>query len=244
MSFPSVCCNTPPVAASYMPKGERGKLGDFDCYFAGSKESKQGIIVNYDVFGFHSNVLQLCDIIGSLGFYVLLPDLLRGAPLTEADLGKPGVFASFLQHAGSWESNRAAYIQAREHLHNSGVTSVGIIGFCWGGKMVVTALAQLDGFVGGAVVHPALIESGDFGQINAPLLALPSKDEDQAMFAQGFAQLKASKSFGSQCRLEPFEDMFHGFCGARGDWAVPEQAKRANDAIKHLVAFFSNLIPN
>ncbi|KAJ2821622.1 hypothetical protein FBU31_004843 [Coemansia sp. 'formosensis'] len=243
MSFPSACCNTPPVAANYTTKGEYGKLGDLDCYFAGKKGSKRGLFVNYDIFGFHPNVLQLCDILGSLGFYVVLPDLLRGKPLTMAALGKPEVLADFMKHAGSWESNNAAYVQGQEYLRNSGATSVGIIGFCWGGRHVVTALEKLDGYVGGAIVHPAMVTSGDFAKVKAPLMALPSKDEDMAMYKNGFEELKA-KPFGAQCRLESFEDMTHGFCGARGDWADPVVAKRANDAIQFLVTYFNDLMPN
>ncbi|KAJ2747471.1 hypothetical protein GGI20_000460 [Coemansia sp. BCRC 34301] len=242
MSFPSACCNTPPVVANYTTKGEYGKLGDFDCYFAGSKGSKRGIFVNYDVFGFHPNVLQLCDILGGLGFYVVLPDLLHGMPLTMADLGKPEVLRNFMHTAGSWGTNKQAYIQGIEHLHGSGATSVGLVGFCWGGKMVVTALEDLDGFVGGAIVHPAMVVSDDFAKVKAPLMALPSKDEDMGLYKSGFAGLKADKPFGAQCRLESFEDMTHGFCGARGDWADPAIAKRANDVIQLLVTFFNDIM--
>ncbi|KAJ2564946.1 hypothetical protein GGH95_004521 [Coemansia sp. RSA 1836] len=243
MSFPSACCNTPPVVANYTTKGEYGKLGDLDCYFAGNKGSKRGIFVNYDVFGFHPNVLQLCDILGGLGFYVVLPDLLRGSPLKLADLGNPELLGNFMRTAGSWETNKPAFVQGLEHLHGSGATSVGLIGFCWGAKIVVSALEELDGFVGGAIVHPAMIKSDDFGKVKAPLMALPSKDEDMEMFKNGFAELKANKPFGAQCRLESFQDMTHGFCGARGDWTDPAIAKRANDAIKFLVIFFNDIMP-
>ncbi|KAJ2141874.1 hypothetical protein IW136_002128 [Coemansia sp. RSA 678] len=36
----------------------------------------------------HANVIQLCDILGEMGFYVVLPDLINGKPLTEAEGGK------------------------------------------------------------------------------------------------------------------------------------------------------------
>ncbi|KAJ2161844.1 hypothetical protein GGF46_001152 [Coemansia sp. RSA 552] len=237
-SYPAACCNTPPVKATYIAKGERNKVGDLDVYLAGSKASKRGLIVNYDVFGFHANVIQLCDILGEMGYYVVLPDLLRGKPLTEADLGKPDLFVNFCQNEGSWAANKASYIAVRDYLKQSGVSSVGIIGFCWGGKLIVSALDELDGLVGGAIVHPAPIPEGDIGKVKAPLMILPSKDE--ADFTGEFNTLK-DKPFFSQCYMERFDDMFHGFCGARGDWANAEQAKRANDAIKLLVDFFNKL---
>ncbi|KAJ1734528.1 hypothetical protein LPJ61_001014 [Coemansia biformis] len=238
MSFPSACCNTPPVRATYTPTGERQTIGGIECYVSGSKDAKRGLIINYDIFGMHANVVQLCDILGTSGYHVVLPDLLGSNALTEADLGKHGVFSAFCKHAGSWAANKDKYIAMQEYMKDSGVESVGIIGFCWGGKMVVAALAELDGLVGGAIVHPALIESGDMAKANAPLLVLPSKDEPD--FTDEFATLEG-KPFFAQCSMVRFDDMFHGFCGARGDWSVPEQAKRANDAIELLVQFFGSV---
>ncbi|KAJ1800613.1 hypothetical protein LPJ59_000960 [Coemansia sp. RSA 2399] len=240
MSFPSVCCNTPPVKANYEPKGQKSMLGDIECYMTGSKESKRGIIINYDVFGFHANVIQLSDILADLGFYVILPDLLHGKPLTMADIGSQEVFGSFVKNAGSWETNKPMLANALVHMKESGISAVGIAGFCWGAKMIVNALAEFEGIAGGAIVHPALIQEGDFGKINAPLLVLPTKDD--ADFSADFETLR-SKAFFSECYMERFDDMFHGFCGARGDWSNPEQAKRANDAIRLLGKFFVSVMP-
>ncbi|KAJ2526095.1 hypothetical protein IWW43_006525 [Coemansia sp. RSA 1935] len=70
-------------------------------------------------------------------------------------------------------------------------------------------------------------------------MVLPSKDEPD--FTAEFDSMK-DKAFFSQCLMERFDDMFHGFCGARGDWSNSEQAKRANDAIKLLVEFFNKSV--
>ncbi|KAI8325682.1 alpha/beta-hydrolase [Martensiomyces pterosporus] len=238
MSFPSACCNTPPVKAQYTQTGEMGKLGDVACYYVGDKASKRGIIVNYDIFGYHPNVIQLCDILAGAGYQVILPDFLKGDPLTEADLGKAGVFAKFVETRGSWATNKPTYLAARDHLLSNGATSISAVGFCWGSKMVISALAELEGLAGGAVVHPALLVDEDFDKVKAPLLALPSKDEPD--FTSAFAKTKA-KAFGARCQMVRFDDMHHGFCGARGDWSVPEQAKRANEAIQLLIEFVNNV---
>ncbi|KAJ1719996.1 hypothetical protein LPJ53_005310 [Coemansia erecta] len=196
-------------------------------------------MINYDIFGYHANVLQLSDILGALGYRVALPDLLRGDPLVEADLSKPGVFDNFTKTRGSWESNKGDYTAIRDYLKSNGAESVGLIGFCWGGHIVVSALTELEGYAGGAIVHPALISDGDLSKVNAPLLALPSKDEPD--FTQDFAGLEG-KPFFDKCKMVRFDDMFHGFCGARGDWSNEEQAKRANDAIALVVSFMSSIM--
>ncbi|KAJ2247786.1 hypothetical protein GGI13_004915 [Coemansia sp. RSA 455] len=243
MPFSGAFCDIPPVVANYTAKGEHGKLGDIDCYFTGKKGSKRGIFVNYDAFRYHPNVFQICDILGSLGFYVLVPDLFRGKPLTVDDLGNPKVMEEFMGNCGSWKVSKAYYIQGIEYLRNSGATSVGILGFCWGGKVALTGLQELDGLVGGAIVHPAMVTSDDFGKVKTPLMAMPFNDKDMEMFKRGFAELK-TKPFGTQCRLESFVDVIYGFCGPRGDWTDPTIAKRVNDAIQLLATFFNDIMPN
>ncbi|KAJ2716439.1 hypothetical protein H4R19_000650 [Coemansia spiralis] len=238
MSFPAACCNTPPVQASYTPVGAKQAIGGIECYVSGSKDAKRALLVNYDIFGMHANVVQLCDVLAAAGYYVVLPDLLGSKALTEADLGSAEVFGAFIKGAGSWAANKDKYAAVQGYLRDSGITAVGVVGFCWGGKMVVEALAELDGLAGGAIVHPALIKDGDMATVKAPLFVLPSKDEPD--FAAEFATLEY-KPFFAQCGMVRFDDMFHGFCGARGDWSQPEQAKRVNDAIALLVGFFNSV---
>ncbi|KAJ2025636.1 hypothetical protein GGI06_000504 [Coemansia sp. S85] len=243
MSSSGSSSKLPPVVANYTAKGERGKLGDIDCYFTGKKGSKRGIFVNYDAFRYHPNVFQICDILGSLGHYVVAPDLFRGEPLTMEDLGSPVAMGKFTQNSGSWNTSKPNYVQGIEYLRNSGVTSVGVIGFCWGGKVALTSLQELDGIVGGAIIHPARVTSDDFAKINVPLLALPYNDVDLEMFKKGHEEL-GTRPFGAKCRLESFVDVVYGFCGPRGDWSDPAIAKRVNDAIQLVAAFFDDLMPN
>ncbi|KAJ1646844.1 hypothetical protein LPJ64_001728 [Coemansia asiatica] len=239
MSFPAACCNTPPVKANYTAKGQKSTVGNIQCYFTGPADSHRAIMVNYDVFGYHANVMQLCDILGDLGYRVVLPDLLHGNPLTENDLGTPGVFAEFKDTRGSWQTTKPMYQTVIGYLKDNSASSIGLLGFCWGSHLVVSALTELDGLRGGAIVHPALIADGDLGKVNAPLLAIPSKDEPD--FQDDFDSLK-QKSFFSKCHMVRFDDMFHGFCGARGDWSNEVQAKRANDAIALIVKFFASVM--
>lgn len=46
------------------------------------------------------------------------------------------------------------------------------------------------------------------------------------------------KLFGDKCKYRRFDDMHHGFCSARGDWSIPEQATRASEAVDTFVKFF------
>ena len=81
----SDCCPTDltAVVSDYKPIGETKKLGnaDFETYISRpSGPTKQGVIVGYDIFGFHPNTKQLCDKLASQGFLVVMPDHFRGKP--------------------------------------------------------------------------------------------------------------------------------------------------------------------
>lgn len=49
----------------------------------------------------------------------------------------------------------------------------------------------------------------------------------------------ASKAFADKCVYKRFEDQTHGFCAARGDWAQPDVAAAATEAIGMLSSFFA-----
>ena len=76
------CHNIPPVKSDYEPVGIIDKVDDFDVYISKPEDNlkpfKNAIIIFYDVFGFHPNVKQYCDILAKAGFLVALPDYFRG----------------------------------------------------------------------------------------------------------------------------------------------------------------------
>ena len=58
-------------------KGTVSKIGEIDVYTIG--DSPKVLIFFYDIFGFSGGrTRQICDQISSLGFTVVLPDILKG----------------------------------------------------------------------------------------------------------------------------------------------------------------------
>jgi dienelactone hydrolase len=76
------CHNIPPVKSDYEPLGTIVKVSDFEVYISTpenkSKPFKKAIIISYDIFGFHPNVKQFCDLLAKAGFLAILPDYFRG----------------------------------------------------------------------------------------------------------------------------------------------------------------------
>ncbi|KAJ2841680.1 hypothetical protein J3B02_005816, partial [Coemansia erecta] len=226
MSFITACCNTVPVKGNYTPTGTTYTNNQMTYYIVGDKGAKRGVVFVYDIFGLHPNAYQVADLLSNTGLRVIIPDLLEGRPLTENDMGKPEVFAEFRAKRGTWEYNKDKIQASVRVLHSEGTESVGTIGLCWGAKLSLVALGDAKiGVKSVALVHPSLLTTKDFASVLGPVLLLPTKDEGD--FSEGFALVK-SGPYGGDSYEERLMDMFHGFCGARGDFSNPDIARNVD----------------
>ncbi|KAI8325683.1 alpha/beta-hydrolase [Martensiomyces pterosporus] len=240
MSFVSACCNTPPVQAEYTPTGETTERDGVTYYIVGNKGSERGVILCYDIFGFHLNAFQFADLLSRSGVRVVVPDFLEGKPLTVADLGNPAVFENFKERRGPWSYNRKIFKAGQRVLEEEGVKHVGAVGFCWGGKLAMSALGEENsGIIGGALVHPSALTKEDFENARGPVFLAPTKDERD--FTEDFAIAKA-KPFGDKSVQVRFDNQKHGFCGARGDFDKPETADDVNRVIQLTTQFFKSIL--
>ena len=124
-----------------------GAAGRTEC----DGRSKKGIVYIPDIFGPLPNAFHGADILAEKGFLVVMPDFFRGGEWSLDDFppkdgfgGEPFQnFINGLQYADLKDRiERAVAI-----LHALGATSIGAVGFCWGGNLAMRALA--DGDVGG-----------------------------------------------------------------------------------------------
>jgi dienelactone hydrolase len=97
------------------------------------------------------------------------------------EMMKSGQLMSWVGEHGSWDKSvKTDVTKTFEWAKKTwGVEKAGIIGFCYGGKMVVQALADLPFVEAGATCHPSFLQMEDADPIKAPICLLPSKDEDE-----------------------------------------------------------------
>ncbi|KAI8063199.1 Alpha/Beta hydrolase protein [Gongronella butleri] len=253
MSVPTkACCTLKPVESDYEPVGEIIHLGDLPAYVVGPKDSKKSVIVLYDIFGFHVNTKQFCDVLAKERDYrVIMPDFFRGDYFPEENIpDKDSIFTNainfgkliyyFLKHA-TYGKTRPGLVRAQKWLQEQGVESAGIVGFCWGAKMAIQYSGEEDFIVGSSLIHPSMLNQSDFAKAKAPILLIPTKDEPDLLPL--FKKLE-SKPFADKCKHIRYDDMHHGFCAARGNWADEENKKRATEAIQETINFFDGLIAN
>lgn len=81
----------------------------------------------------------------------------------------------------------------------------GVVGFCWGGKVVSLTSGDGTPYTAAAECHPAMVDPGDADNIKIPLAMLASKDEDAEDVKKFEGKLTGPKHF------ETFSDQIHGF---------------------------------
>ncbi|OMJ27621.1 putative AIM2 family protein [Smittium culicis] len=240
MAFIQQCCDTPPVQAEYTPIGQKFNLkDDLECYITGDKDSKAAIIYIYDIFCLHPNAYQGADILAKSGYRVIMPDFLRNDPPTMEMLGDGAAFMSYIKRKGTYDVLKPDFEAVKNYLNSTEkIDRIFLIGFCWGAKMVMNLSAHDSSYKGGALVHPSLLELSDFESAQAPMIILPSKDERD--FTQDYKVLQ-SKPFADLCYMQVYDDMIHGWCAARGEWADAHVASRANEAFRAVVQGFAKI---
>jgi len=190
------------------------------------------LICVYDIFGFHPNTKQFADRLNSGGgFRVAMPDFFRGQPFDLANFPPKdsSEIMNFVSTTGSWDNVvKKDLLNVIEHYKKEGATSFGIFGFCWGGKMTIKAVSELEEVKAAALLHPAFLENSDAEAAKRPVLLLPSKDEPDLTPLYEILKKRLGDENAGHHR---FEDMFHGFAAARGDWKEESQRKRADEAI-------------
>lgn len=90
----------------------------------------------------------------------------------------PAILA-FIEEKGNWNKNVKTDVRnVIEHYKTTeNITSVGIFGFCWGGRITLDAALELDEIKAGGLVHPSLIKNEEAEGVKRPLILLPSKNE-------------------------------------------------------------------
>lgn len=84
----------------------------------------------------------------------------------------------FVATTGSWENVVKTDLQeVINHYKKEGAIKFGIFGFCWGGKMSIKSVAEIDDIKAAALLHPAFLENSDAEAVKGPVLLLPTKDE-------------------------------------------------------------------
>uniref|UniRef100_A0A0E0PM75 Dienelactone hydrolase domain-containing protein n=1 Tax=Oryza rufipogon TaxID=4529 RepID=A0A0E0PM75_ORYRU len=149
--------------------GEAGEVvhdyGGLECYVTGPRRSGgRAVILVSDYYGFRAPKLrQIADKVADSGYYVVVPDLLYGDPYTD-DPARP-FWVWIMAHSPDEAAEKTKPLIAA--LKKEGMSSVGIGGYCWGGKVAVE-LSKTEETQ--AVKRPIEILGGERDTITPPLV--------------------------------------------------------------------------
>ncbi|WIA14248.1 hypothetical protein OEZ85_002784 [Tetradesmus obliquus] len=233
-----VCCAAgAPVSVDYTPVGSFEEVGGVPAYITGS--GSKGIIAVYDIFGFkYPQFQQVCDRLAAAGYVVAAPDIFRGQPWTlDKFPPKPeDNLMGWIQGYG-WEAVVKKDVYALvEGLKARGVTRFASLGCCWGASMAIQALHDGETFSAAAMLHPSL-----FGQDKAlcsaakgPVACISTPGDPYESVQEVFS----STEWGPRCVYRRYDNMIHGFCGARGKFEEPDVVKAVGEVLTLLAEFF------
>jgi dienelactone hydrolase len=191
------CC---PTDKSCLPCDytQKGAINEDKAYVVTAENATIGVLVIPDIFGMTSQAFYVADQISErLNAKVVIPDVFAGKPWPKSDY-PPKDYAAL----GAWIGSEGAYEVQKPRFEpalnalKAEFAKVGLVGFCLGGKMVVTA--QKEGIAGAvAAVHPAKFTAAEFAEgLPAPVLVIASKDEDAAVMDAVEADFKKDAKFG------------------------------------------------
>ncbi|EAY97970.1 hypothetical protein OsI_19888 [Oryza sativa Indica Group] len=149
--------------------GEAGEVvhdyGGLECYVTGSRRSGRAIILVSDYYGFRAPKLrQIADKVADSGYYVVVPDLLYGDPYTD-DPARP-FWVWIMAHSPDEAAEKTKPLIAA--LKKEGMSSVGIGGYCWGGKVAVE-LSKTEETQAVVISHPSLVTVHDMKEVKRPI---------------------------------------------------------------------------
>ncbi|TVY12674.1 putative AIM2 family protein [Lachnellula arida] len=239
----AACCSIPPIVSKgYKAKGEYKTIGGLNNYVTGPTATKALLYIS-DIFGYFEQSLQGADILATSDkdntYQVFMPDLFDGKP---ADISwyppntpekgqKLGNF--FKENAPDFAASRIRALITTYNESNPNIKIWGVVGFCWGGKIVSLTSGKGTPFKAAVEVHPAMVDPADAEGITIPLALLASKDEPAGDVKAFEARLKVEK------HVETFGDQIHGFMAARSDLANERVKAEYERGYKTVLEFFA-----
>ena len=262
------CCpafSWPYLEPSHTAMGTVQEIEGFQFYQVGNdKGYSKGIIICPDVWGWNGGTVRnTADLLSEQGYNVVILKILTPpmdpGKCTDGD-GIPPEFKPFENFPAladylktlPYERINPNFSAVVKKMQDDGVSSVGVIGACWGGWVVNQILADdsLPELVKSATIwHPSVhVEELVFGRdtealikkAQRPILLMPAGDDPEGYQESGnfFTALKAAQPMSE---IVFFPDMSHGWT-TRGDMSEPVVKRDVEAAMTKTIDFFGKTV--
>ncbi|XP_026390886.1 endo-1,3;1,4-beta-D-glucanase-like isoform X2 [Papaver somniferum] len=224
----SQCCENPPDLSLSSGIGCVEDIGGLESYITGSLDSKLGILLVSDVYGFEApNLRKLADKVAAAGYYVVAPNFFHGDPFTP----EKNLMYWYQFHLAEDAAEEARPVI--EALRRSkGITAIGAA------AKVLVELSKLDDLKAIVMLHPSLVTVDDIEEIKVPISILGAEVDhiSPPELVKEFEEVLSTKA-----EVDSFVKIFNG---VRHGWTVRyniknvEAVKRAEEAHNDMLEWF------
>ncbi|KAG6040654.1 hypothetical protein E4U41_007555 [Claviceps citrina] len=248
-SRPGRCCSLGALFEG-TPKGTTTKIDDtIEAYVAtapeGTAKPGRGIIYLPDVIGIWQNSKLMADLFAEHGYTTVVLDLFNGDPVR---LNRPDGFDMMKWLTGGSDGRNAhtppfvdpIVAAGIRYMRGSlGVTKLGAVGYCFGGKYVVRHLRDGGGIDAGFVAHPSLVDEDELAALAGPLSVAAAETDAIFPAEKRHRSEEVLGASGLPYQINLFSGVEHGFA-VRGDLAVGAQRFAKEQAFAQAVAWFDH----
>ena len=227
----------------YTPRGTEISLdNDLPAYVVGDSREK-AIIVFPEVFCWEGRLKGICDTFAEQGYYVIMPDIMRGDSMTNHSESEDTKIA-FLGVWAQWPRIENDCQNVFRHITERGIARIGSVGFCWGAWVIFRSSALGLPLTAGAGCHPSLrLECFTGGSVEAltnsvkcPMSLASARNDPENVQAGGEVE-NILKSIFPSSEVHSYPEVDHGWV-TRGDLTDEVVAKGVKDALAQVSAFF------
>lgn len=195
------------------------------------------VVMIHEWWGLNDNIRMMARRLAGEGYRVLAVDFYFGE-VAENPQEAQGLMRSAM---ANFDAGIANLSQAASFLAEAGSSSVGIMGWCFGGAWTLNAaIAISDQFDAGVIYYGRVnTNPDDLARIEIPLLGIFG-EADGGIPVEGVREFDALlQELGKQAEIHIFADADHAFANPSGTRYLPEAAAQAWEKT---LAFFARTL--
>jgi carboxymethylenebutenolidase len=191
------------------------------------------IVVVHEWWGLNDNIKSMARRLAGEGYVALAVDLFGGNVATSPDSAAK-LYRYAMEHVPAGEANLAAAIN---YLKKTGASTIGSIGWCFGGHWSLRAAIVGGDDIKADVVYygPPITGPAALGRIRAPVLGFYGGMDKSIPVDSVRAMERELRRLGKSVEILIYDDASHAFANPSGQ---SYNAKDAEDAWTRTIAFY------
>jgi carboxymethylenebutenolidase len=191
------------------------------------------VVVVHEWWGLNENIKSMARRLAGEGYVALAVDLFGGNVATSPDSAAK-LYQYAMEHVPAGEANLAAAIN---YLKKTGASTIGSIGWCFGGHWSLrTAIVGGNDIKADVVYYgPPITDPAALGRIRAPMLGFYGGRDPNIPVDSVRAMERELRKLGKSVEIRIYDDASHAFANPSGQ---SYNAKDAEDAWTRTIAFY------